>query len=199
MSKRDVRSDVLRAVYDVCEKFGLENLTTKKLGEEAHCSEAMIYYHFKSKQKILEAAFLRIHGEIDSLIRDAFISRGLMLDKDTLNVCVETWMLYYGYWRDHPAERVFYDSFIHSRFISTELWLKDNASYVFFASMFGRLMGDIAQSSGSAVFAFIWPVIIESAIVMARRANDTGEDLDDKAKDMIGRVLGAMLGFVAEP
>ena len=33
---------VLEAVYDVCERFGLENLTTKKLGEEAHCSEAMI-------------------------------------------------------------------------------------------------------------------------------------------------------------
>ena len=47
ISKRDVRSDVLEAVYDVCERFGLENLTTKKLGEEAHCSEAMIYYHFK--------------------------------------------------------------------------------------------------------------------------------------------------------
>lgn len=42
MSKRDVRSDVLKAVYDVCERFGLKNLTTKKLGEEAHCSEAMI-------------------------------------------------------------------------------------------------------------------------------------------------------------
>ena len=42
MSKRDVRSDVLEAVYDVCERFGLENLTTKKLGEEAHCCEAMI-------------------------------------------------------------------------------------------------------------------------------------------------------------
>lgn len=48
MSKRDVRSDVLEAVYDVCERFGLENLTTKKLGDEAHCSEAMIYYHFKT-------------------------------------------------------------------------------------------------------------------------------------------------------
>ena len=42
MSKRDVRSDVLEAVYDVCERVGLENLKTKNLGEEAHCSEARI-------------------------------------------------------------------------------------------------------------------------------------------------------------
>lgn len=195
MSKRDVRSDVLEAVYDVCERFGLENLTTKKLGDEAHCSEAMIYYHFKSKQEILEAAFLNIHSEVDSLFREHFLEKGLVLERDTLNVCVETWMIYYAYWRDHPARRAFYDGFIHSRFVTRELWLKDNASYVFFASMFGRLMGDIAQNTGEAVFAFIFPVIIESAIAMAKRQNDTGEELDETAKKLIGSVLSAVLTF----
>ena len=56
------------------------------------------------------------------------------------------------------------------------------------------LMGNIAEKSGQSVLAFIWPVIIESAIVMAKRANDTGEDLDEQAKRMIGRVLQAILG-----
>ena len=138
MSKRDVRADVLQAVCDVCCKHGLEHLTTKKLGEEARCSEAMIYYHFKSKQEILEATFLHIHGEIDAVFREHFIARGLVLERDTYNVCVETWMLYYGYWRDHPAQRAFYDAFIHSHYITNELWLRDNASYVFFTSMFGK-------------------------------------------------------------
>ena len=147
MSKRDVRADVLQAVCDVCCKHGLEHLTTKKLGEEARCSEAMIYYHFKSKQEILEATFLHIHGEIDAVFREHFIERGLVLERDTYNVCVETWMLYYGYWRDHPAQRAFYDAFIHSHYITNELWLRDNASYVFFTSMFGRLMGDVAQAA----------------------------------------------------
>ena len=50
-------------------------------------------------------------------------------------------MLYYGYWRDHPAQRAFYDAFIHSHYITNELWLRDNASYVFFTSMFGRRGG----------------------------------------------------------
>lgn len=169
MSKRDVRADVLQEVCDVCCKHGLEHLTTKKLGEEARCSEAMIYYHFKSKQEILEATFLHIHGEIDAVFREHFIARGLVLERDTYNVCVETWMLYYGYWRDHPAQRAFYDAFIHSHYITNELWLRDNASYVFFTSMFGRLMGDVAQAAGEAEFAFIWPVIIESAIVAVFR------------------------------
>ena len=103
--------------------------------------------------------------------------------------------VYYGYWRDHPAQRAFYDAFIHSRYITNELWLRDNASYVFFTSMFGRLMGDVAQAAGEAEFAFIWPVIIESAIVMAKRANETGKDLGEQARAMIGRVLGAILGI----
>ena len=150
MSKRDVRADVLQEVCDVCCKHGLEHLTTKKLGEEARCSEAMIYYHFKSKQEILEATFLHIHGEIDAVFREHFIARGLVLERDTYNVCVETWMLYYGYWRDHPAQRAFYDAFIHSHYITNELWLRDNASYVFFTSMFGRLMGDVAQARFSS-------------------------------------------------
>lgn len=198
MSKRDVRSEVILAVYGVCAEHGLENLTTKKLSEESHCSEAMIYYHFRSKKEILEAAFLNIHSEIDAIFRNHFIEKGLVLERDTFNVCLETWMLYYAYWRDRPARRAFYDAFIHSNFVTKELWMRDNASYVFFSSMFGRLMGDIAQASGESAFALIWPIIIESAIQMARRANETGEGIDENAKALIGKVLQAILSFASE-
>ena len=57
MAKRNVREDALRAVYKVCSQVGPENLSTKKLSEEIHASEAMIYYHFKNKQAILEEAY----------------------------------------------------------------------------------------------------------------------------------------------
>ena len=195
MAKRNVRELTLNAVYDVCSRVGLENLSTKRLSEEINASEAMIYYHFKNKQAILEEAFLNIHREIDELFRTHFIAKGLVLERDTLAVCTETWMVYYGYWRDHPAQRAFYDAFIHSHYVNGELWRRDNASYVFFASMFGRLMGDIEQKTGESVFAFIWSIIIESAIAMARRAQATGSDMDAVAQKMIGRVLAAILSL----
>ena len=193
MAKRNVREDALRAVYKVCSQVGLENLSTKKLSEEIHASEAMIYYHFKNKQAILEEAFLNIHREIDEMFRAHFIAKGLVLERDTLAVCTQTWMLYYGFWRDHREETVFYDAFIHSHYISNELWRKDNASYVFFASMFGRLMGDVEQKTGESVFSFIWAIIIESAITMAKRAHTTGKDLDTVAEQMIGKILFTIL------
>lgn len=193
MAKRNVKEEALQAVYDVCARVGLENLSIKRISEQIHASEAMIYYHYKSKTDILEKAFLAVHSRIDEVFRQHFIEEGLVLERDTLKVCTQTWMLYYGFWRDHPAETAFYDAFIHSHYISTELWRKDNASYVFFASMFGRLMGDIERKTGESVFAFIWSVIIESAIIMAKRAQDTGKDLDEQARKTICRVLSAIL------
>ncbi len=193
MAKRNVKEEALQAVYDVCARVGLENLSIKRISEQIHASEAMIYYHYKSKTDILEKAFLAVHSRIDEVFRRHFIEEGLVLERDTLKVCTQTWMLYYGFWRDHPAETAFYDAFIHSHYISVELWRKDNASYVFFAPMFGRLMGDIERKTGESVFAFIWSVIIESAIIMAKRAQNTGKDLDEQAKKTIGRVLSAIL------
>ena len=193
MTKRDVRAEVLAAVYSVCAEVGLENLTTKRISEAANASEAMIYYHFKNKTDILEKAFLNIHSQIDDIFRENFISRGFVLEKNLAEVCAETWMLYYGYWKAHPAQRAFYESFIHSRFVSTELWLRDNASYVFFSSVFGSLMGRVAEKSGKTAFSFIWTVIIESAISMAKRALETGEDPDEQVKQIMLGVFNAIL------
>ena len=198
MAKRDVRGEVLAAVYAVCADVGLENLTTKRISEAANASEAMIYYHFKNKTDILEKAFLNIHTQIDNIFREHFINGGRMLEKDMFDVCVETWMLYYKYWREHPAQRAFYESFIHSRFISEELWLRDNASFVFFTSMFGQLMGKIAETSGELVFSFIWSVIIESAIAMAKRTNGTDGALDERVKQIMSGVLQVILSSALE-
>ena len=41
MAKRDVRGEVLAAVYAVCADVGLENLTTKRISEAANASEAI--------------------------------------------------------------------------------------------------------------------------------------------------------------
>ena len=196
MTKRDVRAETFHAVYSVCMDSGLENVTTKRLSEESNCSEAMIYYHFASKKEILEQAFLSIHGEIDAAIEKYFTENKLDLEGDNVfQICLDTWMLYYRYWRNHPARRAFYDAFIHSHYISEKLWTQNNAAYTFFSQMFGKLMGSIAENMGHKAFAFIWPVIIESAIIMARRANETGELLDEESKQMIGRILQSILGF----
>lgn len=109
MSKRNVRQDAIDAVYAVCAEVGLENLTTKRISQQAHASEAMIYYHFKSKRELLEGAFLAIHEEIDALFKRAFAERSFSLAADTYTVCLETWLLYYGYWRDNPEKTAFYD------------------------------------------------------------------------------------------
>ena len=198
MSKRNVRQDAIDAVYAVCAKVGLENLTTKRISQQAHASEAMIYYHFKSKRELLEGAFLAIHEEIDALFERAFAERSFSLAADTYTVCLETWLLYYGYWRDNPEKTAFYDTFIHSRYITHELWTNNNASYVFFTTVFGGLMHNLVSNTGETAFAYVWPVIIDSAISMAKRANATGEELDESAKDMIGRVLQSILSFATD-
>ena len=193
MAKRDVRSEVLGAVYAVCADVGLENLTTKRISEAANASEAMIYYHFKNKADILEKAFLNIHTQIDEQFKKTFMEQKLVLENDFQRVCFETWKVYYDFWRTHPAETDFYDSFIHSHYISTELWQRDNASYVFFMAVFGRLIADLAQKRGAGAFIFIWAMVIQSALTLAKRSIKSGEELTPETEAMISRLLGAMI------
>lgn len=193
MAKRDVRQDAINSVYAVCADVGLENLTTNRISRAAGTSEAMIYYHFKNKTDILKAAFLNIHTEIDGLFRSAFAERGLALELDEKKVCLETWKVYYCYWRDNPAKTDFYDSFIHSHYISAELWNTDNASYMFFMAAFGKLMQRLADKYGHSAYIFIWSMVVESAITLAKRTVKTGDDLTPQAEEMVARILGAML------
>ena len=132
------------------------------------------------------------------MFKRAFAERSFSLAADTYTVCLETWLLYYGYWRDNPEKTAFYDTFIHSRYITHELWTNNNASYVFFTTVFGGLMHNLVSNTGETAFAYVWQVIIDSAISMAKRANAAGEELDESAKDMIGRVLQSILSFATD-
>ena len=59
-------------------------------------------------------------------------------------------------------------------------------------------MHNLVSNTGETAFAYVWPVIIDSAISMAKRANATGEELDESAEDMIGRVLQSILSFATD-
>ncbi len=195
MARREVKEETLEAVYSISAKLGLENITTKRIAEEIKASEAMIYYHYKNKQDIYKQAFLNIHKEIDAIFKNYFMSKGLVLDDDKANICLETWLLYYGYWRDNPNKRAFYDSYIHSHYITKEIWTTDNASYIFFSSVFGRLMGNLERNTSEGVFAFIWSIIIESAISMAKVHDVSNKEIAENAKKIIGKILEAILSY----
>ena len=57
-SKKDA---LLDAAIESYAKDGEQGLTTKNLARVADCSEALIYRHFKSKDDLLRACYLRLH------------------------------------------------------------------------------------------------------------------------------------------
>ena len=64
---------------------------------------------------------------------------------------------------------------------------------MFFMAAFGKLMQRLADKYGHSAYIFIWSMVVESAITLAKRTVKTGDDLTPQAEEMVARILGAML------
>ncbi len=67
MSSEAVRSKIILTTIECIERYGINNLTVRKLAEEAKVNIAAINYHFGSKDKLIEIA-------LNAAINEGFVN-----------------------------------------------------------------------------------------------------------------------------
>ena len=102
-SKKDA---LLNAAIESYAKYGEQGLTTKNLAKVADCSEALIYRHFKSKDDLLRACYLRLHKKLNAVFEDREFSEDLSLN-EALRVGMDLWMEIFRFYVDAGYESLF--------------------------------------------------------------------------------------------
>jgi len=102
-SKKDA---LLDAAIESYAKYGEQGLTTKNLAEAAGCSEALIYRHFKSKDDLLCACYLRLHKRLNATFGDREFPDDLSL-QETVKLGMDTWMEIFKFYVDAGYESLF--------------------------------------------------------------------------------------------
>ncbi|MTI84500.1 MAG: TetR/AcrR family transcriptional regulator [Firmicutes bacterium] len=74
MDKRNIRETILNSMEILAERKGLTGTTTDELAAEAGISKRTLYRYFISKEKVIEAMFLRLTERIEKLIREVIKS-----------------------------------------------------------------------------------------------------------------------------
>ena len=103
-SKKDA---LLDAAIESYAKNGEQGLTTKNLAKAANCSEALIYRHFKSKDDLLRACYLRLHKKANEHFEPLVIPEDATLSR-IAEICMDYWMDVFTFFVDAGYESLFY-------------------------------------------------------------------------------------------
>ena len=86
---------------------GEQGLTTKNLAKEAGCSEALIYRHFKSKDDLLCACYLRLHNKADASFEPLEFPENPTIPQ-AVQICRNYWIKVFKFFVDAGYESLFY-------------------------------------------------------------------------------------------
>ena len=98
---------MLDAAIQSYAEYGEQGLTTKNLARAAGCSEALIYRHFKSKDDLLRACYIRLHAKAVAAIPPVEIPENATLN-DAVEISRAYWLNFFRFFVDAGIESLFY-------------------------------------------------------------------------------------------
>lgn len=81
MTPETTRDRILHAADELFGELGFDAATTREIAERSHVNKALIHYHFKSKESLLEALLDTYYRELTRSLRDALQAAGTLRDR----------------------------------------------------------------------------------------------------------------------
>ena len=98
---------MLDAAIQSYAEYGEQGLTTKNLARAEGCSEALISRHFKSKDDLLRACYIRLHAKAVAAIPPVEIPENATLN-DAVEISRAYWLNFFRFFVDAGIESLFY-------------------------------------------------------------------------------------------
>ena len=111
-SSEESRALMMNAAVRIIAQHGFEGFTTKKWAKEAGVAEGSLYYHFKSKNDLLNETFAWLDKMLDPYASNALSALEDLLKKNSeTDVLAESWEAYCGFLINHPDYAIYYYRF----------------------------------------------------------------------------------------
>ena len=98
---------MLDAAIQSYAEYGEQGLTTKNLARAAGCSEALIYRHFKSKDDLLRACYIRLHAKAVAALPPVKYPENMTVN-EAIEISKDYWLKLFRFFVDAGIESLFY-------------------------------------------------------------------------------------------
>ena len=177
---------MMNAAIRVVADYGIGGFTTKKWAAEAGVAEGSLYYHFKSKNDLLDQTFLYVNHQIASALA---VDESKLADQETLKKTADNiWRTAYRYLIENAEYTKYFCRYRTSTRYSQEIrnYLREE---------YTSLMNTMKQIHRYHEFRedvdwdFFWGYLVDATTSMALRVIDKNITDTEAAENMFIRLM----------
>jgi len=189
-SEKESRSLMMEAAIRSVARYGFEGFTTKKWALETGVAEGSLYYHFKSKDELLNETFFYIEKEIVELYKSSF--REVPSSDDIKKLGYVILERYYQYLIENPDKTLYYYRFRTSPRFNSEVQEQQVEYYGDFLAGLERYIK--GSGIGDQVdWQIIWSYVLDSTASLAYRIITGGApDAEKNGRQVTRLVMGGL-------
>jgi AcrR family transcriptional regulator len=180
--EEDSQKLMMDAAMKLVAREGFEGFTTKKWAGQAGVAEGSLYYHFKSKDDLLEKTFVMIDKGIAAQFEE--FARNVQVPIDIDRLMQELWDTYYQYLLEHADATLYYYRFRTSTRYTQEVQEGQLEYFKGFLSVINMLNSEVGLFDQFS-WEIFWIYLIDTTLAFAFRVITKGfEDTPDHRKQM---------------
>ena len=187
-SERESRSIMMDAAIRSVARYGFEGFTTKKWAAETGVAEGSLYYHFKSKDELLNETFFYIEKEITELCIDGL--KEIKSREDLREKGDRILERYYRFLIENPEKTMFYFRFRTSPRFNSEI---QEQQETYAGELRERLGRYITCKEGETGELILRSYVLDTTVSLAYRTiMGLFSDTEDNTREVISLVLGGI-------
>lgn len=198
-SEEESRRLMMNAAIKIVAERGFEGFTTKRWAATAGVAEGSLYYHFKSKNDLLEQTFYYIDQEVAGLYSDVTdVHKKIDSPKVLSDYLIDGWKRYYDYLVGNPDKTLFYYRYLTSPRYTEKI---QKAQFSYFASFQKRMNQNEALKAVSerVNWSVLWTYVVETTVSFAFRVVTGGiENTKENAHQMLKLSMKGLLGILSD-
>lgn len=191
-SEEESRKLMMDAAVSIVASYGFEGFTTKKWAAAAGVAEGSLYYHFQSKDDLLNQTFYYIDKEIAGMLEAE--EQAIRSSEEVSDFVFRVWDLYFNYLIGSPDKAMYYYRFRTSPRYSDEV---QKAQLKYYRSFLDKLKEaqSLIGERAAVPFPVLWSYVLDSTASLAFRVITGGlEDTAETRKEIRSLFLYGILG-----
>lgn len=164
------KGELMEATINIIAEKGLAGFSMKQVTTKVGCSEALIYKHFSTKEKLLYSCFEQIHMQIAHLFDDYRMPENITMETAYGVIC-DMWKIYFRFLVSNGNNTMFYFAYRDSAYVR-DMYDRDNEAQGSYFKPFMSVMGSLDSSygiMGAMAQEFVWTFVLDTTGTFAKR------------------------------